>query len=182
MQLRSGNVILAEPFMEDRNFHRTAVLLCEHHIDGSVGFIMNKPLGMNVDELISDFPEFNSEVRFGGPVATDTIHYIHRLGNLIEDSTKVMDGIWWGGSFEKLKFLIASELVRPEDIRFFVGYSGWASGQLEHELEIGSWVIADMDANYLFKSKPSRVWQQVMHNKGSVYTVLAQLPESNSWN
>ena len=181
-EVKSGKVLLAEPFMLDPNFKRSAVLLCEHTNDGSVGFIMNKPLNMRVDELVEGFPEFDSGVLFGGPVQTDTIHYIHNVGPLLDDSVKVFDGIYWGGDFEKLKFLISSQLILPTNIRFFVGYSGWSEGQLSDELSYGSWVLADMDANYLFKSKPMNLWQQVMYNKGNTFTVIAQLPEAMSWN
>lgn len=181
-EIKIGKILLAEPFMLDPNFKRSAVLLCEHSGEGSVGFIMNKPLEMRVDELIEGFPEFDSEVFFGGPVQTDTIHYIHNLGDLLEDSMKIVDGVYWGGDFEKLKFLITSGLVQPGNIRFFVGYSGWSEGQLIDEMVYGSWVVADMDANYLFKSPPSDLWRQVMYNKGDAYTVIAQMPDAVNWN
>ncbi|MCB0596595.1 MAG: YqgE/AlgH family protein [Lewinellaceae bacterium] len=181
-EVSSGQVLLAEPFMLDPNFKRSAVLLCEHNEDGSVGFIMNKPLKMRIDELIDGFPEFDSEVFFGGPVQTDTIHYIHNVGDLVEDSVKVADGVYWGGDFEKLKFLIASNLVLPHNIRFFVGYSGWSEGQLNDEMGYGSWVLAEMDANYLFKSEPKKLWTQVMYNKGDTYSVIAQMPETSNFN
>ncbi len=181
-EVSSGKVLLAEPFMLDPNFKRSAVLLCEHSEEGSVGFIMNKPLNMRIDELIDGFPEFDSEVFFGGPVQTDTIHYIHNAGGLVEESVKVTDGVFWGGDFEKLKFLISSNLILPQNIRFFVGYSGWTEGQLDDEMVYGSWVLADMDANYLFKSEPKKLWTQVMYNKGDAYTVIAQMPEASNWN
>ncbi len=180
--IENGKILLAEPFMADPNFKRAAVLLCEHGEEGSVGFIMNKPLNMRIDELIEDFPEFESEVLFGGPVQTDTIHYIHNKGELLEGSIKVVDGVFWGGDFEKLKFLIASHLIQPENIRFFVGYAGWSEGQLKDEMVYGSWVTAEMDANYLFKITPSDLWQKVMYNKGDTYTVIAQMPDGVSWN
>ena len=181
-EVSSGTVLLAEPFMLDPNFKRSAVLVCEHNEEGSVGFIMNKPLKMRIDELIDGFPEFDSEVFFGGPVQTDTIHYIHNVGDLVEDSVKVADGVYWGGDFEKLKFLIASNLVLPHNIRFFVGYSGWSEGQLNDEMGYGSWVLAEMDANYLFKSEPKKLWTQVMYNKGDTYSVIAQMPETSNFN
>ncbi len=181
-EVSSGKVLLAEPFMLDPNFKRSAVLLCEHNKEGSVGFIMNKPLNMQIDELIEDFPEFDSEVFFGGPVQTDTIHYIHNVGSLLDDSIWIADGVFWGGDFEKLKFLITSHLIQPHNIRFFVGYSGWSEGQLKDEMIYGSWVLAEMDANYLFKSKPNHLWKQAMYNKGDAYTVIAQMPDSSNWN
>lgn len=181
-QVARGKILLAEPFMLDPNFKRTAVLLCEHDEEGSLGFVMNKPLGMTVDELIEGFPEFDSEVHLGGPVQTDTIHYVHNVGDLLEGSVKVVDGVYWGGDFDKLKFLITQQLILPYNIRFFVGYSGWSEGQLVDEMLYGSWVVADMDANYLFKTPSEGIWKQAMYNKGDTYTVIAQMPEAVSWN
>lgn len=181
-EVTKGKVLLAEPFMLDSNFKRAAILLCDHSEEGSFGFIMNRPLNIRVDELIEDFPEFNAEVFLGGPVQQDTIHYIHNVGDLLDDSVKVIDGVYWGGDFNKLKFLITSQLIEPHNIRFFVGYSGWSEGQLVDEMVYGSWVVADMDANYLFKSKPSYLWQQVMYNKGDAFTVIAHMPDVVSWN
>lgn len=180
--LMSGKVLLAEPFMLDPNFKRTAVILCEHNEDGSIGFIMNRPTNMRIDTLIEDFPECDAEVYFGGPVQTDTIHYLHGVGDLLEDSVKITDGVYWGGNFEKLKFLINAKLISPPQIRFFIGYSGWEEGQLRNEMEYGSWVVAELDANYVFKSDPDRLWQQVMHNKGNTFSVIAEMPEKVSWN
>ena len=181
-EIKAGDILLAEPFMWDENFRRTVIVLCEHNQEGSLGFIMNRPMSMRIDELIADFPEFDAKVYFGGPVQTDTIHYIHTAGDLLEDSEKIVDGVYWGGSFEKLKFLIDTQLITPNDIRFFVGYSGWSADQLVGEMKVGSWVVAPMFANYLFKSQAAKLWRQVMHNKGDTYTVIAQIPEAVDWN
>ena len=181
--VESGKILLAEPFMLDPNFKRSAVLLCDHSKDdGSVGVILNKPLQTKIDELIDEFPSFDSEVFFGGPVQMDTVHYLHNVGDLLEESIEVCRGVFWGGDFEKLKFLVAQELIKPHQIRFFVGYSGWSEGQLTDELNYGSWVLANMDANYVFKSEPETLWQSIMENKGSTYSVIAQMPEDLSWN
>jgi len=181
-KVESGKILLAEPFMLDPNFKRSTVLLCEHNEQGSLGFIMNKPLEVRITELIADFPDFETEVFFGGPVQTDTVHYLHNLGSLLEDSIPVCPGVYWGGNFEKLKFLISSQLVDPQQIRFFIGYSGWSEGQLEDEMTYGSWILADMHANYLFKSSPDELWRQVMYNKGRNYTVISEMPEDMSLN
>ncbi len=181
-EVKKGKVLLAEPFMLDPNFRRAAVLLCEHDEEGSVGFIMNRPLHVRIDEVMESFPEFNAEVLLGGPVQTDTIHYIHNVGDLLEGSINVFSNIYWGGDFDKLKFLIAQQLILPHNIRFFAGYSGWSEGQLAEEMDYGSWVVADMDANYLFKSPPDNLWMQVMYNKGNAYTVIANMPDMPSWN
>lgn len=180
--IKSGQILLAEPFMQDPYFRRAVVLLCEHHEEGSLGFILNKSIDMGVNDLMSEFPRFDAEVFYGGPVQTDTLHYVHNLGEVLEESVKVSDGVWWGGDFDKLKVLITNGLVEPANIRFFVGYSGWSSGQLGEELEYGSWVAAPMDANYVFKTQPTRLWSQAMYNKGDIYEIIADMPEMISWN
>lgn len=180
--IKAGRVLLAEPFMRDNNFKRSAVVLCEHTEEGSLGFVMNKPLNMKINELLADFPEFEAEVFFGGPVQTDTIHYVHNVGDLLDDSVQIMDGIYWGGDFDKLKILIETKLIQPANIRFFVGYTGWSSGQLWEEMQYKSWVLTDMHANYLFKSKYPQLWQEAMNHKGGVFTVIARIPDSPDWN
>ena len=178
-----GKLLVSEPFMMDGNFKRSAVLLCEHTQDeGTVGFILNKPIDMKIEELVGDFPEIESQVYYGGPVANDTLHYVHNVGDILDNSVKVSKGIYWGGDFEKLKFLIKSGLVTPDNIRFFLGYSGWSVGQLEAEMEIGSWVIANMDPNYIFKLSPKKLWEEILKNMGSVYSVISQVPDSNNLN
>jgi putative transcriptional regulator len=182
-KIETGKILLAEPFMIDPNFKRSVVLICDHTItDGTVGFVLNKNLGLQINELLLDFPDFNSEVHYGGPVQTDSIHYIHNVGELLDNSTKVVDGVWWGGDFEKLKTLIAAQLIEPKNIRFFVGYSGWSPGQLANEMQHGSWVVSDMYANYLFKSKADSLWQQVMKNKGDRFEVIADMSDGVNWN
>lgn len=181
-QISTGKVLLAEPFMQDPNFKRAAILLTDYSPEGSVGFILNKQLDMNIDSLVADFPDFQSTVFYGGPVQTDTIHYIHNLGDLLEKSTRIGEGIYWGGDFQKLKVLIATGLVEPENIRFFVGYSGWSEGQLEEELKSGSWVVADMDANYLFQTEHDKLWQKIMSDKGNAFEVISQMPDSMGFN
>ncbi len=177
-KLKHGNLLIAEPFMVDPNFKRSVILLCEHEEEGSVGFILNKSLDMRINDLIEDFPDFKAPVYFGGPVQTDTIHYIHNVGDVLEDTQKVMNGVFWGGDFEKLKFLIKSGMVQEENIRFFIGYSGWSTGQLIQEMEHGSWLTTSMHSNYLFKNNSESLWKNVMNNKGKAYTVIAQMPDS----
>ncbi|MCC6459524.1 MAG: YqgE/AlgH family protein [Saprospiraceae bacterium] len=181
-KIESGQMLVAEPFMQDPYFRRAVVLLCEHHGQGTIGFILNKTIDMNINDLMSDFPEFEAEVFYGGPVQTDTLHYIHNVGELLDDSVKVSDGVWWGGDFNKLKFLITQDLIKPNNIRFFVGYSGWSAGQLQEEMQYRSWILAETDANYVFKLKHSRLWHHAMYNKGNVFEVISDMPEHISWN
>ena len=181
-KLKQGDILLAQPFMEDTNFKQAAILLTDYHDTGSVGFILNKPLEMNVGDLLASFPEFDSPVFYGGPVANDTIHYLHTVGELLEGSHYVLNGVYWGGDYDKLKFLIRTELIKPSQIKFYVGYSGWSPQQLEEELKTGSWVVAYGDPNYVFKSDHQKLWKQVMMNKSDVFSILSEIPDSINLN
>ena len=181
-KITAGNILIAEPFMAESPFKRSVIVVCEHRPDGTVGFILNKTIDMKIDVLVADFPEFDAPVYYGGPVATDTIHYIHNLGDLLEGSNEVTRGVYWGGDFDKLKFLISSGMVKKDNVKFFIGYSGWSGGQLQDELNEDTWIVDEMDANYAFKDDESSLWSKVLNNKGDAYTVIAQMPETPSQN
>lgn len=174
-ELESGKLLVAEPFLMDPNFKRGVILLCDHQEDGSFGFILNKPIEMNINSLISDFPEFDSEVYYGGPVQTDTIHYLHTKGHLLPNSIKVLSGVYWGGDFEQLKSFIKLGKIQPEDIRFFVGYSGWSAGQLDEERKVFSWMTANGHSDYIF-GESQELWKDVLEEQGGTYSIIAQIP------
>jgi putative transcriptional regulator len=176
-EIKKGDLLLSQPFMLDGNFRRSVVFLTEFNDEGAVGFIINRPMELKVEDLIPDFPSFNGITYFGGPVSTDTIHYVHRVGQLLEDSMEVADGIFWGGNYEQLKVLIEQKVITENDIRFFVGYSGWTAGQLEGELELGSWLKGEMDKNYIFNFDDDDMWKKALENKGDVYTVIANISD-----
>ena len=178
IKVEKGDLLVSQPFMIDGNFRRSVVYLAEYNKEGALGFILNRPLDYKVEDLMVDFPDYKDLAHFGGPVATNTIHYIHRIGNLLEESVEISNGIFWGGNFNKLKSLIANKLITDKDIKFYVGYSGWSAGQLEDELINGSWIIAPIDSNYIFKFKNIDLWKKVLEHKGENYEIIAQIPET----
>lgn len=179
IEIEAGNLLIAEPFMLDPNFKFSVILLCEHHEKGGLGFILNKSLRMDVNDLLANFPEFDAEVYYGGPVQTNTIHFLHNVGDILDDSYHVIDNIYMGGDFEQLKLLIRTGVVKPHNIRFFVGYSGWGGGQLKGELTGKSWVLSSYDPNYVFNhDKKENLWEKVLKNKGDRYSIIAQVPEN----
>jgi putative transcriptional regulator len=169
-QIKAGTLLVP-------NFQRSVVLICEHNDVGTTGFMLNRLLDTRIHKLVPDFPESKAAVYVGGPVATDSLHYLHNVGEMLEGSVEVCPGVYWGGNFETLKFLMSNGVIKDENIKFFVGYSGWSEGQLEEEMEDPAWLLSEMDANYLFKTKAYVLWQTVMKDKGDTFTVIAQLPD-----
>ena len=177
-----GKILISEPFLNDPNFKRSIILLSEHNVEGSVGFILNKPTKLKVDQVLDDFPEFDATVYLGGPVQINTLQFIHRLGDLIEGSTEISDGLYWGGNFEVLMILIEANQITPDDIRFFIGYSGWTEGQLEGELKISSWIVASTIIDNIFSEEPDKLWREILKGMGKQFAILASFPENPSVN
>lgn len=178
-----GKLLLSEPFMFDENFRRTVVLVCEHtEKNGTVGLILNKPINLRLNDVVEGFPPFKGKIFLGGPVGTDTMQFIHKLGNKIENSLKLAEDLYWGGNFEQLKDMMASGEVKPDEVRFFLGYSGWSPGQLEDELKDNSWIIADASSQHLFDVPHELLWKSIMKELGGVYTTMAGYPENPTLN
>lgn len=180
---KQGKILIAEPFMDDLNFAQAVVLICEStEEDGTIGFVLNKPVDMKVSELLPDFPDFDEDLYLGGPVGHDTVHYIHHCGDILDGSVMIEKGLYWGGDFDQLKFLIKNELITANQIKFFIGYSGWDGGQLDEELETGSWVVDDMDINYLLKVPDENLWKIAMQNKSDSLGIIAEIPDNLNLN
>ena len=140
-KLKKGHLLIAEPsIIGDLSFNRSVILLADHNAEGSVGFILNKPLKYTINDLL---PEIESDFKIynGGPVEQDNLYFIHNVPNLIPDSIEISDGIFWGGDFDLTKNLINTGILKKKNIRFFLGYTGWDSEQLETEMQASSWIF-----------------------------------------
>jgi putative transcriptional regulator len=180
--VEKGRVLISEPFLNDTYFKRSIVFITEHSEDGSVGFVLNKQVELKVQDVIRDFPEFDAGITIGGPVNTNTIHYIHTLGNTIPESVQVTRDIYWGGDFNVLKSLVASGKINKYDVRFFLGYAGWAASQLEDELAENAWLVAELNTEIIMKAENSNTWNQILEKMDNKYQVWANFPENPGLN
>lgn len=178
---KKGRVLVSEPFLQDTYFKRSLVLLTEHSEEGAVGFVLNKPLEVKVNEVMNDFPISQASVSIGGPVSTNTIHYLHVLGDVIPNSVHVLDNIYWGGDFDAVKEMLRAGEIKPEHIRFFLGYSGWHAGQLENELKQNSWLVTEIKPTQIMKPK-ANIWKSTLSQLGEKYRIWSDFPENPSLN
>ncbi|MCK5705478.1 MAG: YqgE/AlgH family protein [Cyclobacteriaceae bacterium] len=174
---RKGDLLISEPFLADPNFARTVILLCEHNDEGSFGFVLNKLSQIKLNELIEGVGDRQDDIYIGGPVQQNTLQFIHRNDRLIEGGSEVRDGIFWGGNFEQMLTMMESKLIEPDDIKFFVGYSGWVSGQLKSELEINSWIISrNVNIEQIFDTDVNSLWKEVLNTMGGKFKIVANFP------
>jgi putative transcriptional regulator len=178
---QKGRIIIAEPFLPGSYFSRSTVLLVDHSPKGAVGFILNKPLEKPINEIFVDFPNYTPEVFVGGPVSSDRLFYIHTLGDMIQGSVRVKDELFWGGDYDEMKSVISSGKAHPDQIKFFVGYSGWSAGQLEEEITENSWLIAEADIKQIMISNQN-FWLESVLNAGGHYKTWRNFPEDPNSN
>lgn len=176
IQPAKGKILIAEPFMRDFYFHRSVVLLAEHNNDGTFGLVLNKLVQIKLSEIVKGFPDFEAPVYLGGPVKTDSLFFIHTLGDQIPESLEIIKGIYWGGDMELVQEMILHDKIKPDEIRFYVGYSGWEVDQLSHELEENSWVVSDITAQQLLKNPPDKMWKNIVKSLGKEYQQWANYP------
>lgn len=176
MELSTGILLLSDPFLKDPNFARSAILLCEHTIDGSFGLVLNKKSNYLLSDLVEKAIGINITVYDGGPVQPNTMHFIHRQPNLIPESIEVADGIFWGGDFETIVTLLNEKSLSINDIRFFVGYSGWSEGQLAAEYEGKSWIVAEAKPALIFLNKEELIWKKSLATLGGEYAQMSNYP------
>ena len=177
-----GKILISEPFLPDTFFNRSIVYLTDHTPQGSVGFILNKKLDLTLSSAIEGFEGWNENINMGGPVAPDTLHYLHSLGELIPESILIEDNIWWGGDIDTIRELISTGKINPSQIRFFLGYSGWSAGQLERELKEDSWIIARVKADIVMNNRGDNTWKRVLRGFKNKYRIWADFPDSPDMN
>lgn len=182
LQPTSGRILIAEPFLQDFYFRRSVVLLADHNEEGSFGLILNKPVESRLSDVMDEFTDFNPTLYLGGPVQTDALFFIHRLGDKVENSLKIAGNIRWGGNIDQIKELIHTNQISENDIRFFVGYSGWSPNQLDREMEEKAWVVTDKNVEKLMNTEPDQMWENALENMGSVFKQWVNFPADPTWN
>jgi putative transcriptional regulator len=177
-----GTCLISEPFSADSYFGRSVVLLTEHDQEnGSVGYIMNKPVDIQIQDLFPEFPEFAARCYVGGPVSPDTIHYLHSRPDVLPASNHVFGNIYWGGDFDRLQEQVEQGNILSRDIKFFLGYSGWAPEQLKQEMDEKFWILAKIsDRKLMGKSKD--IWKNTLSNMGESYKLWAEAPMNPALN
>ena len=173
--LKKGNILISKPLLNDDYFGESVVLLTDYHKE-VVGFIINKPSDLHLNDVIEDFPEFDAHIYYGGPVAPDNLYFIHRAPEKITGSIPIVNDLFWGGDFEQVKELINKGEINATEIRFFLGYSGWDSHQLDEEIDSNSWIIDELDGS-LFQWDINKLWKQCVSNNEKDYQIWIGAPK-----
>ena len=167
-----GKILISEPFLRDATFGRSVVLLIDHTEEGSMGLIINKQLPIFVNDIIKEFKYIeNIPLYKGGPIATDTLFYLHTLAD-IPGAIPISKGLYLNGDFDEIKKYILQGNKVDRYIRFFLGYSGWESEQLSTELKENTWLVSKEENAYLMNGDTKDMWKQALEKLGSKYETV----------
>lgn len=185
-KLKPGSLLVASPLLRDSNFARAVVLILDRDSgNGHIGLILNHRLDITLADVCGAEGTIGKEKIFnGGPVDLQRLFWVHSIGNKIEKSIELMPGIYVGGDFDSMR-KEASTLSAPEtEIHFYLGYSGWNAGQLEHEIEEGAWgVIGNLlDPRSIFDTEGLEMWHKCVRILGEPYRHWLALPPDPSLN
>jgi putative transcriptional regulator len=156
--IKAGDILIAKPFSQDGHFKRSVIYVCEHNKEGSLGFMINKSHGLLLKDIFPHLKNGNFPLFEGGPVSPNQLFYTHTLGTKLSESQHIKDNIYWGGDFFELSQMIENGEVSSEQIRFYIGYSGWGVEQLDGELERDMWFTKNSNYHELVHLNPEELW------------------------
>lgn len=174
-----GSILISEPFLQDAYFQRSVVLLVEHNMQGSMGFVLNKKTDLIVNTFFPELEEYPEiPIYLGGPVSANRLFFIHSLGDLIvPDSVKIKDRLYFDGDFEALKRYMQNGHSIEGKVKFFLGYSGWTEGQLGNEINKNSWVVSHAAKENVLLADGESFWKNSLEQLGSNYEAWTKYPK-----
>ena len=162
MESTQGKLLLASPRLIDPNFARAVVLMIQHNDHGALGLILNRPLQITVqqacEQSLGERCEVDGVLHHGGP-CDGPLMVLH--GNEMAKDADVCPGVFFTTEKTKIESLLKNHAAAA---RYFVGYAGWSPGQLEAEMEIDSWIIADAQPAYVFEDQKN-LWMKLMRQR-----------------
>ena len=178
----AGKFLISDPFLPDPNFSRTVVYLGSYDEAGAVGFVVNRPSDLTLEEVLPGYAGIRCKIFLGGPVEQNTLHFIHCCEKLADDSKAVQPGIFWGGNLDEVVEALRNGEMQENEVRFFAGYSGWSAGQLDDELVERAWFVTDAGKEYIFSEHPDVLWKEVLSGMGGDFSILGNSPLDPRWN
>lgn len=173
-----GRILISEPFLRDDTFGRSVILLVDHTTEGSMGLIMNKTLPLTLNHVIREFRKIEEEILVykGGPIAPDTLFFIHTLSQIPESLT-VNKGLYLNGNFDAIKNYVTEGNPIRGHIRFFLGYSSWEEDQLEQEIKGNTWLVGKGEIPDLMNERVHKLWKNSLRKLGAKYETWSRFPE-----
>ena len=173
-----GKILISEPFLQNRFFQRSVVLLIEHNTNGTTGFVLNKKTDLWLNDFIiglENVPQI--PIYLGGPVSCDHLFFIHSLGDIIPDSIQFDENLYFDGDFESLNYYLMSKKPVNGKVKFFLGYAGWTQNQLAEEITQDSWLVGTSSVRNIFHAEGDAFWKISVKSMGGSYANWINYPK-----
>jgi putative transcriptional regulator len=181
MDTLRGWLLVASPTLHDPNFRRTVILVGEHSDEGAMGLVLNRPSPVSVEEAVpplASLVEDEDLVHVGGPVQPQAIVVLGEFESPEKAGSIVLGSI----GFLPATVEDDHDLGVVPRVRVFAGYSGWAPGQLEDEIDEDAWIVSAATPDDVFTDDPDGLWTQVLRRMGGRYALLATMPHDPGTN
>lgn len=167
-ELSAPSFLIAVPQLGDPNFHRGVVLLLEHGDEGTMGLVVNRPTSLTMSDFcesqkLSYKGDGSATVFQGGPVQTERAFILHQSDHRGPETEEVLEAVKLSYSLESLHLIVESP---PEQMRVFLGYAGWAPGQLAEEISQGAWLLTQPDPRLIFDPSYEGIWERALRDMG----------------
>ena len=180
--IKNGAILVARPSLSLDIFNRSVILIVDHTDEGTVGFILNKSTSLPLNIVVSNFKQ-NFLVYEGGPVENGNVYYLHSRPDLIQNSIHVANNIYWSGDFEDVMKALDENLITENEIKFFIGYTGWGKNQLQNEIEnLNEWEILYDTKVEVFNPQDHTLWKSLMKKIGGENLIWLNTPNDPSMN
>jgi putative transcriptional regulator len=168
VDLAAPTFLIAVPQLGDPNFQRSVIFVLEHGDQGSMGLVINRSSDLSMGAFCTSQGlayrgDTNQVVYIGGPVQNDRAFLLHTPGPTGPETETIFDDVRLSYSVETLKMLVERP---PEDVRVYMGYSGWGPGQLAHEVTEGAWLLGPPATDLVFKVPPQQIWEVALRRMG----------------
>ena len=179
--VEAGDLLVAEPFMTEGWFERGVISIIDHSdSEGTTGVVLNAPITSSLDEVL-DGVERDERVTVycGGPLSHDRLYFVHTLGDeVIPNARPYAPGLWIGGDFDAAVRYVNEGYPVDGFIRFFIGYSGWAPGQLREELDADTWAVLKDPGQpaQVLTGSGDHFWHEAVRLLGPVYRPWQLVP------
>lgn len=195
---RRGRLLVAEPTLQDPNFHRTVIYLIEHSADGALGLVLNRPGEIEVRDAVpawAPYVDGDTRVFLGGPVSPEGAICLARCRTEGPPAAGILDeeepDVDPHAAFRPITTSIGVVNLHADpsdapagisDLRVFAGYSGWEGGQLETELDVGGWYVVRADDDDVFTTSPETLWRDVLRRQRGPLRAIAHYPDDPTVN
>jgi putative transcriptional regulator len=180
-----GRLLVATPPLEDANFDRSVIFMLEHHDEGAIGVVLNRPSIESLDEPLDrwiDLQSAPSSIFAGGPVEESALIALAETIAPLTESGDYLSPV--SGTIASADLTADPALVAAEvrGVRVFRGYAGWGPGQLEGEIDAGAWLVLDSEPSDVFSGNPDELWRTVVRRQPGRLSWLADVPDDLSSN